>query len=123
MAKSKAKNIDQKQFENLCSLQCTLMEVCAWFDVDDCTLNKWCKKTYKKTFSEVFKEKRGKGLISLRRAQFQLAQKNASMAIFLGKNYLGQVDVPQIENKVTVNNSGLVEALKETTKEVWKDGE
>ncbi|HSE24819.1 MAG TPA: hypothetical protein VLB68_24370 [Pyrinomonadaceae bacterium] len=28
----------------------------------------------------------------LRRAQFNLAKKNASMAIFLGKNYLGQSD-------------------------------
>ena len=30
--------------------------------------------------------------MSLRRNQFKLAEKSAAMAIFLGKNYLGQTD-------------------------------
>ena len=38
----------------------------------------------------MFREKRGKGKISLRRAQFRLAEHNAAMAIWLGKQYLGQ---------------------------------
>ena len=84
--------IDKKQFENLCGLQCTLLEICDAFDVEDDTLNSWCKKTYGTTFSEVFKLKRGKGQISLRRMQWKLAEKNAAMAIFLGKQYLGQKD-------------------------------
>lgn len=86
------KEIDQKQFENLCGLQCTYDEICSWFDVTDKTLNSWCKRTYGKNFSEVFNEKRGRGKISLRRTQWELAKKNASMAIFLGKQYLGQND-------------------------------
>ena len=84
--------IDKKQFENLCGLQCTLFEICDFFDVEDDTLNSWCKKTYGTTFSEVFKIKRGKGQISLRRTQWKLAEKNPTMAIFLGKQYLGQKD-------------------------------
>ena len=84
--------IDKKQFENLCGLQCTLLEICDFFDVEDDTLNSWCKKTYGTTFSEVFKLKRGKGQISLRRMQWKLAEKNPTMAIFLGKQYLGQRD-------------------------------
>ena len=84
--------IDKKQFENLCGLQCTLLEICDLFDVEDDTLNSWCKKTYGTTFSEVFKLKRGKGQISLRRMQWKLAEKNPTMAIFLGKQYLGQKD-------------------------------
>ena len=84
--------IDKKQFENLCGLQCTLLEICDFFDVEDDTLNSWCKKTYGTTFSEVFKQKRGKGQISLRRMQWKLAEKNPTMAIFLGKQYLGQKD-------------------------------
>lgn len=91
--------IDKKVFENLCGLQCTLLEICDAFDVDDKTLNEWCKKNYGTTFSEVFKTKRGKGQISLRRMQWKLAEKNASMAIFLGKQYLGQKDVIVNENK------------------------
>lgn len=98
------KEIDQKQFENLCGLQCTLEEICGWFDVTDKTLDGWCKRTYGSSFSDVFREKRGAGKISLRRAQFRLAEKNAAMAIFLGKQYLGQKDVVDVtnEDKVTV---------------------
>ena len=86
------KNIDQKQFENLCGLQCTQEDICGFFDICSDTLNTWCKRTYKMGFSEVYAQKRGSGRISLRRIQFRLAQKNAAMAIFLGKNMLGQTD-------------------------------
>lgn len=60
------------------------------------TLNTWCKRTYKDKnghgmgFSEAFAIKRQKGKVSLRRTQFQLAEKNTGMAIWLGKQYLGQ---------------------------------
>lgn len=84
------KEINQKDFEKLCGLQCTKEEICGFFDVTDKTLERWCKRTYKKGFSEVFAQKRGSGKISLRRSQFELAKKNANMAIWLGKQYLGQ---------------------------------
>ena len=87
------KEINKTEFEKLCFLQCTEREFCSWFDVSDETLNKWCKENYDgRTFLEVFKEKRENGLISLRRTQFQLAEKSPAMAIFLGKNLLGQTD-------------------------------
>lgn len=92
--------IDKKQFENLCGLQCTLLEICDFFDVEDDTLNSWCKKIYGTTFSEVFKIKRGKGQISLRRTQWKLAEKNPTMAIFLGKQYLGQTDKVETTGKI-----------------------
>lgn len=117
--------IDKKQFENLCGLQCTLLEICDFFDVEDDTLNSWCKKIYGTTFSEVFKIKRGKGQISLRRTQWKLAEKNASMAIFLGKQYLGQTDkvettgeiktTPTIKLEV-VDNSNLESVLYDKKK-------
>ncbi|MDI1262258.1 MAG: hypothetical protein PS018_03250 [bacterium] len=43
------------------------------------------------------------GKRSLRRTQFQLAQSNAGMAIFLGKNYLDQTDRQDITSSVTVD--------------------
>nr|DAW70658.1 MAG TPA: putative terminase small subunit [Caudoviricetes sp.] len=92
------KEIDKKQFENLCALQCTQEEICGFFEISDKTLNAWCKRTYKMSFSEVFRQKRGRGKISLRRSQFRLAEKNASMAIFLGKNYLGQTDKVEVSH-------------------------
>ena len=100
--------IDKKQFEKLCQLQCTLLEICDYFDVEDDTLNNWCKKTYRKTFSEVFKVKRGKGQISLRRMQWQQAEKNATMAIWLGKQYLGQRDNIEVEHNA---NNGIITDL------------
>lgn len=98
MARPK-KEIDKNDFEKLCALQCTQEEICSWFDITDKTLQAWCKRTYNKGFSEVYAKKREKGKISLRRAQFRLAEKSASMAIFLGKNYLGQKDV--VEQTIT----------------------
>jgi hypothetical protein len=86
------KQIDQKEFEKLCFLQCTKQEFCSWFDTTDKTLERWCKETYGMGFSEIFRIKRENGIISLRRTQFQLAEKSPAMAIFLGKNILGQTD-------------------------------
>lgn len=88
------KNIDKAEFEKLCALQCTLEEICGFFDCNENTVNAFCKRTYKKTFSEVFRLKRGTGKISLRRRQWKLAETSASMAIWLGKQYLGQTDNP-----------------------------
>ena len=105
------KEIDKKQFENLCGLQCTKEEICAFFELTDKTLESWCKRTYNKGFSEVFREKRGMGKISLRRAQFDLAKKNATMAIWLGKQFLNQRDQVQVEIK---NENNLLDAIKST---------
>ena len=118
------KEIDQKQFENLCGLQCTLEEICGWFGVTDKTLNSWCKRTYSESFSEVFRQKRSTGKISLRRSQWKLAEKNANMAIFLGKQYLGQKDEPerQTDGRVQEENDGFLTAMQQQAPEAWKDG-
>ena len=86
------KQIDKVQFETLCGIQCTLEEICFFFSTTDKTVNIWCRDTYGMTFSEIFKEKKGLGKISLRRKQWRLANNSTAMAIFLGKNYLGQTD-------------------------------
>jgi len=86
------KEIDKKIFENLCGLQCTLEEIAGVFDCSADTIERWCKREYGETFAETYKKHSAKGKMSLRRAQFKLAEKSAAMAIFLGKNYLGQKD-------------------------------
>ena len=91
------KEIDKTEFEKLCGLQCKLDEIADFFDCSEDTIERWCKRTYKEGFAEVFAKKRGKGKISLRRSQFRLAEKNATMAIWLGKQYLGQRDHIEIE--------------------------
>lgn len=115
------KEIDQKNFESLCGLQCTLEEICGFFGVTDKTLDGWCKRTYKQSFSEVFKQKRGLGKISLRRHQWRLAEKNANMAIWLGKQYLDQKDQPEIDVAVTVNEDALSKSLREMAEELESD--
>lgn len=106
------KPIDKTEFEKLCALQCTLEEVCGWFGITDVTLNTWCKENYEgRTFSEVFAEKRVAGKISLRRNMIQLASKNASMAIFLAKNWLGMTDNVEVKADTSLMQS-LLDVVK-----------
>lgn len=120
MARPK-KKIDQKQFEQLCKLQCTQEEICGFFDVTDKTLTRWCKETYNNmSFSEIFKIKSQSGKISLRRWQFKAAEKgNSSMLIWLGKQHLNQTD--KVDSlKVEIGDDGFIEALKGTAKNDWE---
>ena len=111
--------IDRRQFETLCGIQCTEEEICAVFDVSKDTLLRWCKRTYKKSFADVFKEKRACGKMALRRSQWKMAERNATMAIWLGKQYLGQKDVVEQKSDVKLNN-GFIEALNAAVEEVEK---
>lgn len=111
MARPK-KEINQKQFENLCGLHCTKKEICDFFETTDKTLEKWCKRTYKKGFSEIYSQKKSNGNLSLRRKQMEVAMKgNTSMLIFLGKNYLGQTD--KVEQTVSMVSNETREEIKE----------
>lgn len=86
------KEIDTDTFEKLCNLQCTLIEIAGFFKCCEDTIENWCKKTYNLTFSDAFKRFSQEGKMSLRRTQFRLAEKSPAMAIFLGKQYLGQTE-------------------------------
>lgn len=97
--------IDSTQFENLCRFQCTLDEIASWFKCSADTVERWCKKEYQATFEEIYKKFAAGGKISLRRSQFKLAEKNAAMAIFLGKQYLGQKDVQAVEVSKSTDDS------------------
>ena len=106
------KEIDKKQFENLCALFCTEEDIANFFECSIDTVNNWCKRTYKDengkemTFSDVYKKKNSKGKVSLRRYQSELAKKNATMAIWLGKQYLGQrdnIDIQTESPNITIN--------------------
>lgn len=83
--------IKQDEFENLCGMWCTLVEIAEFFGVSEDTVETWCKNTYNETFSEVYKKKCSKGNISLRRLQMKSAEKgNVTMQIWLGKQHLNQ---------------------------------
>ena len=86
-------DINKDNFEKLCGMQCTLEEIAGYFDCSEDTIQRWCERTYGVNFAVVYKKHSVSGKMSLRRAQFRLAEKSASMAIWLGKQYLGQKDV------------------------------
>ena len=111
-------NIDKSNFEKLCQMQCTLEEIAGFFDCCDDTINNWCKEVYDDNFSGVYKKKSMAGKISLRRNQFKIAENNASMAIFLGKQYLGQRDNIDVEHK---DLSKVEELLSKIDKEAKND--
>lgn len=103
------KKINRKQFESLCAIQCTQAEICSVLDVCEDTLLKWCKETYKMSFSEIYKQKRELGCMSLRRKQMELALSgNPAMQIFLGKNLLHQSDNP-VQDKIRLKEIELRE--------------
>lgn len=117
------KEINQKLFENLCGIQCTETEICAVLECCEDTLNAWCKRTYKMTFSETYKNKSQLGKSSLRRMQFGLAEKSASMAIWLGKQYLGQRDVIDVGlPDDTAKEDALSKSLRELSEGLSSDG-
>ena len=115
------KEIDKLTFEGLCKIQCTKDEICNVFDCDEKTLTRWCKETYSEGFSDIYKKKSATGKASLRRLQFKLAEKNPGMAIFLGKNYLGQSDKQEIENTNYSINTEMTPKERDKKIEVLKE--
>ena len=61
------------------------------------------KDTLVRRFSTYITQKRAKGRADLRRGQRELSKTHAAVAIFLGKNELGQSDKSEIEHSGTVN--------------------
>lgn len=91
------KSIDWDEFEKLCIIQATEEEIAAWFNMSADLVNDRVKEKYGCTFSELSRQKRGKGKISLRRKQFQKALAgDTTLLIWLGKNMLGQSDKNEI---------------------------
>lgn len=94
------KNIDNEQFMKLCAMFCTEEEIAGFFSCSVDTIERYCKRTFHKTFAEAFKIYSAPGKISLRRNQFKLSEKSAAMAIFLGKNMLGQKEsINEVEDE------------------------
>lgn len=92
------KKIDYDMAGKLASIMCTQEEIASVFGVDVRTLQR------DKEFCRVFKTGKDKGRMSLRRIQWKHAETNPSMAIWLGKQYLGQRDMaeePTDDERVT----------------------
>ena len=114
------KVLDQEAFEGLCEIQCTVAEISHVLKTPFDTIDGWCKRTYGEGFGEVRERLRSGGKASLRRIQFRLAENNASMAIFLGKNILDQTDqvVQKVETKQEIIQKRILELPDNGRREV-----
>ncbi|MBQ7830919.1 MAG: hypothetical protein IJ393_02450 [Clostridia bacterium] len=81
-----------KVIEALSRVMCTEEEIAACLDITVETLH---NEVNEPIFLECIKKGRDQGKMSLRRSQFELAKVNATMAIWLGKQYLGQKEHPE----------------------------
>ena len=104
MARPKFK-IDYEAVRKLASIMCTEKEIASFLGCDERTLQR------DDEFCRVFKEGKETGKMSLRRMQWKLAEKSYAMAIFLGKQYLGQRDTFEYKAEDNGVLDKLVEAL------------
>jgi len=114
----KKKLIDFDQLERLLHLQCTESECAAFFRISKNTLKARVKEAGYDSFLAYAEEHRAPGKISLRRHQWQSAEKgNVVMQIWLGKQWLGQSDKVESKTEVTSHaGAGLEEQQTQAVK-------
>ena len=87
------RELERKAFESLCSMQCSVEELCGWFGCDESALDTWCCQTYGESFRQAFDRLTMAGRIALRRDQVLAAKKNVSMSRYL-EGRLSKADRP-----------------------------
>ena len=97
---AKRVKIRTSELRKLAMLQCTYAEVASVLHISTTTLKDILEKDDRA--KKAWEEGGGHGKISLRRKQLRLAGHSAPMAIFLGKQMLGQTDV--IVNELSGRN-------------------
>lgn len=101
MARPRVK-INWEEFDKLCSIQCTLLEIASWFGCSPDTIERACKREHRMGFADYFAQKAAKGKISLRRMQWQIAiGGDRTMLIWLGKQYLEQSERMDQRQQIT----------------------
>ena len=107
MAGRPKKEIDYDMAEKLAGIMCTQEEIASFLGLSVRTLQR------DEEFCRVYKKGQDNGKISLRRMQFKLADRNPAMAIFLGKQYLGQKDNIEVESTQLVKVEELLNKIEE----------
>lgn len=91
--KRKPIDLDVEEFETLCRQRNTEEDIADYFGISVSTLQRWCKRTYKKPFDEVYRRYKSSGRVSLRRWMWKSAEEGSvTMQIYLSKNELGMSD-------------------------------
>jgi hypothetical protein len=90
-------DIDYAKFTRLCEIQCTKEEIAHVLGCSADTISRALKRDKSMSFADYYKKHSVVGKIALRRYQFNLAKKSVPMCIWLGKQYLGQSDIPMVD--------------------------
>ena len=90
-------DIDLREVEKLSMLHATDVELAGWFDVSVRMIE---RRKQEPEFAEAIERGRAKGKLNLRRVQMRMAETNPAMAIWLGKNLLGQAERVVAETRV-----------------------
>lgn len=83
--------------EKMAYIQCTGEEIANILGISYSTLVRRLKEIGWASFEEWFKRYSAGGRMSLRRRQFRMSETNPTMAIWLGKQWLGQKDHHEVE--------------------------
>lgn len=98
--------IDWGVFDELCDIQCTQEEIAQVIGCSVDTIQRAVKRDKKLSFAEYYKKASAGGKTSLRRFQWSAAKKGSvPMMIWLGKQYLGQSDKVESNNKSVIENN------------------
>lgn len=98
-----------EQVDQMCAIQCTGVEMADILDVNYSTFERACKREKKMKLADYIQQKAQVGKMSLRRKQYTLAiEGNATMLVWLGKNWLNQTDKQEIDQTVKGELNGEV---------------
>ncbi|MFA4907238.1 MAG: hypothetical protein WC602_03135 [archaeon] len=109
----KIKQVDLKLVSDLAGLFCTQIEVCKIVGISERTLRG------RADVADAYKKGQENGKVSLRRMQYRLAEKSPAMAIFLGKQYLGQHDKQDSGGEI-ISLAEYAELLKKNQEEGYQ---
>jgi hypothetical protein len=102
-----------KQIESLARIQCTMKEAGAVLGVNEVTFSRFLQAHQKAM--EAWNNGKETGKASLRRNQFKMAESNATMAIWLGKQCLGQTDKIDGNFNIAVTQEQMVSEMEAIT--------
>jgi len=96
-------NIDWNKVGKYLQAQCSVVGIAGIIGISPDTLYNRCKTDNKMEFSSFSEQKKSGGVELLRAKQFDMVMNgNVTMAIWLGKQYLGQRDKSEIDHTVNL---------------------
>ena len=97
--------IDWKKVNGYLQAQCNGSAIASILGISPMTLYRACKRKFKVNFEAYSETKKSEGKELLRAKQFSMAMKgDKALAIWLGKQYLGQRDKQEIDHKNNGNS-------------------